>query len=192
MSAAVARAQPPTEVPTSAAPQQGAAGPDPASPPSSREQPAAGTPLDTAALVAELASQKRELEEEKKALEAAKKRVDRLASRADAAQAPTEGDTEDRFKIYGFTDVGVQRVWIDPSTAAAQFLNSSNATSFVVGDLDLYLDAKPVKNWRSLVEIRFTNAPQGLVTGVGGPGGTFTRPSTRQPDPNSRSLAAHR
>src|ERR1700704_2509854 len=75
MSAAVARAQPPPEVPTSAAP-HGAAGPDPASPPSSPEQPAAGTPLDTAALVAELASQKRQLEEEKKGLENAQKRGD--------------------------------------------------------------------------------------------------------------------
>ncbi len=60
----------------------------------------------------------------------------------------------------------------------------------MVGNLDLYLDAQPVKNWRSLVEIRFTNAPHGEITSLGGLAGTFKRTSTQQIDPNAGSADA--
>jgi hypothetical protein len=42
----------------------------------------------------------------------------------------------------------------------------------VLGDLDMYFDAQPIKGWRSLVELRFTNAPQGDVQNYGGLAGT--------------------
>ncbi|HSO32508.1 MAG TPA: porin, partial [Labilithrix sp.] len=57
-------------------------------------------------------------------------------------------------------------------------------------NLDLYLDAQPVKNWRSLVEIRFTNAPHGEVTSLGGLAGKYQRVSTQQIDPNAASAIA--
>jgi len=67
-------------------------------------------------------------------------------------------------------------------------LNSDNATSFVIGNLDLYMDAQPWQGWRGLVEVRFTNAPDGQVTGLGGLGGTFARTSTFQIDPNAATV----
>src|ERR1019366_1661877 len=184
----VAHAQGPADASTPTAPPS-ATGAAPGRATALPERTPEAPPLDTAALVAAMTAQKAEIDAQKKALEEASKRVDDLDSKVDAAQAPAEG-IEDKFKIYGFTDVGVERVWLDPTTPTANFLNSSNATSFVIGNLDFYFDAKPVKDWRSLVEIRFTNAPQGLVTGLGGLGGGFKRTSTQQLDPNSGSLAA--
>ncbi|MBV9948555.1 MAG: hypothetical protein JOZ69_17025, partial [Myxococcales bacterium] len=58
-------------------------------------------------------------------------------------------------------------------------------------NLDFYFDAQPVRDWRSLVEIRYTNAPLGQVNNYGGLAGTFARANTRQPDPNAASILAN-
>ncbi len=60
----------------------------------------------------------------------------------------------------------------------------------MIGNLNLYFDAQPIKDWRALVEIRFTNAPQGLVTNYGGLAGTYERVGTRQNDPHAAQLNA--
>ena len=48
----------------------------------------------------------------------------------------------------------------------------------------VYLDAKPAEAWRTLIEVRFTNAPHGLVENYGGLAGAFKRVDTRQFDPH--------
>lgn len=147
--------------------------------------PAAGTVAE------QLEEQKKELGEQKKALAEAQEAVVELQQKVDAAGSANEDhDWANRFKIYGFTDVGLNRIWVDEHSEAGNFLNSANATSFVIGNLNVYFDAQPVKHWRSLVEVRFTNAPNGEVTALGGLAGTFKRTSTQQNDPHAGSIAA--
>jgi hypothetical protein len=121
-----------------------------------------------------------------KQLDEMQKSIDDLQAKVDAASA-TEGSWADKFRLYGFTDVGLNRLWINKDSKAASVLNSSNATSFVIGNLNVYFDAQPIKGWRSLVEVRFTNAPQGEVQNFGGVAGTFKRTQVRQFDPHSAS-----
>lgn len=149
------------------------------------------TAPDDAALVTDLDEQKKELREQRKALEAAQDAVVELQQKVDATAAASEDrDWTNRFKIYGFTDVGLNRVWVAENSELGTFLNSANAASFVVGNLDMYFDAQPVKGWRSLVEIRFTNAPHGEIASLGGLAGQFKRTSTEQIDPHAGSVGA--
>jgi hypothetical protein len=104
--------------------------------------------------------------------------------------APVADDIElEPLRIYGFTDFGAQRIAVKRESLTAHALES-NATSFVIGNLNLYFDAQPVENWRSLIEVRFTNAPQGLINNYGGIAGTFSRESTQQYDPNNTVVNA--
>jgi hypothetical protein len=167
---------------TSAAPADvtpSAAAPTPAAPDASANDPAA-----------ELRQMRAELAEQKRQLEALKAKEEATATEAAAAAEPTPEDTEpQKFSIYGFMDMGFQRTWADPKSPVSNFLNS-NASTFVLGNLNMYLDAQPVKHWRGLMEIRFTNAPLGNVESVGGFGQTFKRTTTEQIDPNGASLNA--
>jgi hypothetical protein len=86
-------------------------------------------------------------------------------------------------------DMGFQRAWTKPESAVSNFLNA-NAATFLIGNLNVYFDAQPVKNWRGPLEVRFTNAPQGNIESLGGLGGTFKRTNTYQTDPNASSLNA--
>lgn len=148
-------------------------------------------PLIGPAASATLEAQQKELADQRKSLEEASERIAELEKKVDsAAAAGEENDWSSRFKLYGFTDVGLNRVWVKETSPAGNFVNSANATSFVIGNLDLYLDAQPVKNWRSLVEVRFTNAPHGEIASMGGIAGKFARTSTQQSDPNAASVAA--
>jgi hypothetical protein len=74
---------------------------------------------------------------------------------AEAAQAEVERET---LRLYGFMDVGLQRTWGSPVTTA---LAASDETTFVLGNLNLYVDATPIEGWRGLFEVRFTNLPHG-------------------------------
>jgi hypothetical protein len=146
---------------------------------------------ETAALKKELEQQKKELEEQKKALSESVKTTEDVSAKVDSAATASDNDWTNKFKIYGFTDVGLNRVWVDERSPTSNFINSANATSFVIGNLNLYFDAQPIKGWRSLVEIRFTNAPHGEITSVGGLGGTFNRTTTGLIDPHANSVAGY-
>jgi len=131
------------------------------------------------------------LEESKKAHADAQAKIEELTSRADAAEAAVpEDEGDDKIKVYGFMDVGVQRVFVSEDRALAAILNSANATSFVIGNLTTYLDVQPMPGWRGLLEVRFTNAPHGEVNSFGGIAGTFKRQSTYQFDPHSATVNA--
>ena len=103
-----------------------------------------------------------------------------------AAASPVDTDTyQDRLKIYGFTDMGLEYMWY-PASAGLQPIIESRATTFVLGDINLFVDARPVDRWRALTEVRLTNYPDGAYT-VGAPGQPFTRTSTTIQDTNSAS-----
>jgi hypothetical protein len=113
------------------------------------------------------------------------------AETAALLSAPS-GDTEievEALKIYGFADFGAQRVWISERSFLRDFFET-NSTSFVVGNLNFYFDAQPIEHWRSLVEVRFTNAPHGEVDNYGGLGGNFSRRTTEQFDPHASVINA--
>ena len=125
----------------------------------------------------------------KEDFEALKAEMDALKERQDEAEmnalmADTGAETtDDTFKIYGFMDMGIQRYWAD-DTALLSALFDTNALTFVLGNVDLYFDFNPLPDWRALAEIRFTNAPHGLITNYGGLAGEFERESTEQFDPH--------
>ncbi len=70
--------------------------------------------------------------------------------------------------IYGYLDVGFQRLFAPKSNPVADLL-LSDAGSFLVGNLNFYFDVSPATDWRGLTEIRFTNLPHGQESlGVSG------------------------
>jgi hypothetical protein len=113
------------------------------------------------------------------------------AETAALLSAPSTADEIkiDPLKIYGFADVGAQRIW-QPKASVPRHVLESGTTTFVIGNLNLYFDAQPIEHWRSLMELRFTNAPQGVIDNYGGLAGTFSRESTQQYDPNGTVVNA--
>lgn len=72
---------------------------------------------------------------------------------------------EPAMRLYGFIDMGLQKLW-----AANDPVVPTRATTFVLGNIDLYFDFHPLPDWSSLVETRLTNYAQGAeqvgVTGI--------------------------
>jgi hypothetical protein len=135
--------------------------------------------LETAAKPAEvpaasdLAALRAELDETKKQLDEVKtQQGDAEAAAASPAENSSGGG--ESLKLYGFMDVGVQRYWANPDSTIAHLFPLNN-TSFVVGNLNIYLDAQPTKYFRGLLELRFTNSPFGDIANYGGLAGTFQR-----------------
>ena len=81
-----------------------------------------------------------------------------LADLNAASAQPILDNSSQTLRFYGFMDMGVQKVW---GTLFDTGLGLSDATNFVVGNINLYMDATPWENWRGLVEVRFTNLPNG-------------------------------
>jgi hypothetical protein len=156
--------------------------PPPASPPNGETKPAAPPAAPEADEVAKLRA---EVEENKKAI------ADLKAAQEEAAAAsPDEPVAEqEKLKIYGFADMGFQYVQINKQGLLANVYDV-NEPDFVLGNVNLYFDAQPVENWRGLVEVRFTNAPEGKITNFGGLGGKFTRASTLTDDTTGAALNA--
>jgi hypothetical protein len=178
--AAEARAQPTVEAQPQAPPG--------AEPTSAREPPADSAtvaPVPSAAdpnVAANNAAVVAELTRRLSALEAKQAEAEAAA----LLTAPSEADDIKRepLKIYGFADFGAQRIWFKKVSILRDLLET-DTTTFVIGNLNLYFDAQPVEHWRTLIEIRFTNAPHGQVNNYGGLAGTFNRESTQQYDPNA-------
>ncbi|HET9934061.1 MAG TPA: hypothetical protein VFQ35_25330 [Polyangiaceae bacterium] len=182
ISAHVARAQEAspggTEAPAAAPAESPAAAEAPATaPPKAAEAPPASEP-------------NKEIEELKKRVDEQGTQIEELKSAQDEAAAAAEESAQpQKLNIYGFMDMGFQRAWTKPESPLSNFLNA-NAATFVIGNLNVYFDAQPIKGWRGLMEVRFTNAPLGNIESVGGLGGTFKRTDTQQIDPHGASLNA--
>jgi hypothetical protein len=179
-----ASAQAPVPVPVPAEPAVEGAEPGPVVPPPVVEVRAPVVATESH-LDAELAALKAELADTKAQLDEVKTRQDD----AEAAAGDSDTPKEDLFRIYGFADMGVQRQWVDASSLIAR-LFPTNSTSFVIGNVNLYFDAQPIEDWRSLIEVRLTNAPLGDTATYGGIAGTYARRDTFSYDPHGTAINA--
>ncbi|MEZ4222238.1 MAG: porin [Polyangiaceae bacterium] len=99
----------------------------------------------------EVAVRNHEQEEEAAALESATAGAD-----AEVAEA-VHGDP---IKIYGYIDVGWQKMMAKQTSLVRQ-VSTTNANTFVLGNVNLFFDAQPSESWRGLTELHLTNAPHG-------------------------------
>ncbi len=85
--------------------------------------------------------------------------IDHLKAAADASALADPGPIkEPLFRVYGFIDMGLQKLWsTDPVDAA------NTHPTFVLGNVDLYFDFHPADDWSALIETRLTNYPQGTI-----------------------------
>lgn len=104
-----------------------------------------------------------------------------LAERQSAP--PVVEPEEPVLKIYGFMEAGFRKAWGDKNSPAAIYSNAI-PKDFMVGGLNTYFDVNPSPEWRGLMEVRFTTAPNGKIENFGGLAGQFRRTSTQQLDPN--------
>lgn len=106
-----------------------------------------------------------------------------LVAAPGAAWADDEGvsiNTGPSLKLYGFADFNF-RYAFPMSKSNAWYANSPRYGTATIGNLNLYLDAQLSQRIRSLVEVRFTYAPNGSITQPDGKGGT-TKGSTSSSD----------
>ena len=96
--------------------------------------------------------------------------VAELRANVDMVTASTVEATskESPFHLYGFIDMGLQKVWTSDPAAV-----ETTASTFVLGNINLYLDFHPVPDWSSLVEARLTNYPGGEDALVRDPGNSI-------------------
>ena len=117
------------------------------------------------------------------ALEAQLRALDATSEAALTAASAIEATKDPMFRIYGFIDMGLQKIWAtdDPITPTLK-------TTFVLGNVNLYFDFHPATDWSSLVEVRLTNYPNGASSyGIPDVGVHFTRVDTTTPDPANGS-----
>ncbi len=164
---------------------------------SSRPLPAAagGDPTPNASLPsterAELQALREELARQKAASDAQAAALTSLRADADKkalleAQTAAElAQSEERLRLYGFVDFGLQKSWF-PSSSGLNTVIESTSSTFVLGNVNLYLDARPNDRWRALTEIRFTGYPHGEFTQAQ-PGRAFQRTNNQIFDVNSAS-----
>lgn len=167
--------------------------PTPAEPTAEASEAPPAAPTVTAATATsepaatEAPSLKDELDALKAQVEELKQRQEEAETAALLAEEPEI--EEEKFRIYGFMDMGLQRYFTNDNALVAAVFDT-NAATFVTGNIDLYFDFNPHRDWRALAEIRFTNAPQGNIVSYGGLGGTFERVNTEQFDPNGTAANA--
>lgn len=68
---------------------------------------------------------------------------------------------EPSIKFYGFADTGLQRAW---GGFFDNGLSQSDKLNFILGNVNLYIDATPAEHLRFLTEVRFTTLPDGSET----------------------------
>jgi hypothetical protein len=115
-------------------------------------------------------------------VEQLKQRIDELeAQQAEAADSSEDDDQ--RLKIYGFVDFGLKKSFPakDPFFAAL----IERKLTFVLGNINLYVDAQPTPGWRALVEARLTTYPHGAESVAAN--GEFQRVDNRVFDTSSPS-----
>jgi hypothetical protein len=108
---------------------------------------------------------------------------------ADAAATGEEGTQPSTLRTYGFMDFGFQKFWASEKSQL-NFLFPSNASTFVLGNANVFFDATPYEGWHSLLEVRFTNLPHGVEQQFGTADGAqaYRREDTRTDDFTGGSL----
>ena len=103
--------------------------------------------------------------------------------RTEIASRDVSETHEPMLRIYGFMDMGLQKIFMGDHSLLQAIVPSAAAT-FVLGNVDLYFDAQPTDSWRALIEIRFTNLPDGEDV-LGSPVTPYTRTDTTTYDTTS-------
>jgi len=122
--------------------------------------------------------------------EIAKLREEMAQLRSEFETTRASTDTPETYQrtieFYGFMDMGFQKAWL-PAQSALLGTGTSKASTFVLGNVNLYVDANPTQNWRVLTELRLTNYPNGSLDQVGLPtfGQSEKRTTTTVYDVNS-------
>lgn len=106
-----------------------------------------------------------------------------LEAQRTASATGDEAPVEPSLRLYGFMDMGVNKLFL-PSHADGNIILPTRATTFVLGNVNLYLDMQPQKDWSGLVEVRLTNYPQGTDVAAN-PGTTALPIDNRIFDSNS-------
>jgi hypothetical protein len=162
-----AQASPPAAAPVATAP-------EPAAPPPAEAAPTASAAAASAAPVASPPAGTAD------STEIQKLRADVQALRSELDEVRVTGAETETYQkkidIYGFADMGFQRVWSGPRSATTG-VGSPRALTFVLGNVNLYFDATPLSGWRGLTEIRLTNYPDGALISPGVP--ALNRPENR-------------
>jgi len=96
-----------------------------------------------------------------------------------------EAASEPLVRFYGFADAGVQKLFFR-DTVLMRAIVPTTATTFILGNLNFYLDVQPIEHWSALFEVRLTNLPQGVDFG-GKPGQPYQRTDTTIYDSNDPS-----
>jgi hypothetical protein len=101
----------------------------------------------------------------------------RAANDAELA-AGNDADKEPAFRVYGFIDMGLEKLWAQDDIALP-----TTKTTFVLGNINLYFDFHPAAEWSSLIEARLTNAPSDAEQpGIPQFGLPYSRFNTAAPD----------
>jgi hypothetical protein len=100
---------------------------------------------------------------------------------AESAALLTSGDEDvahaadaEPLHVYGFMDFGLDKYFLRQGNGLS-LLRPTTTSTFVFGNLNLYFQAEPVEHLRTMVELRFTLAPNGEETQLGPPLGTSYR-----------------
>jgi hypothetical protein len=84
---------------------------------------------------------------------------------AQLEMADLEKVTEDSLEIYGFASLSYVNVLSADRQVINQFIAKEG--SFYVGDLNIYASKQIAEQWRTLIELRITYAPNGRVLADG-------------------------
>jgi len=124
-----------------------------------------GPPAADAAADARFLALEQRLEE----LETQAALADLQAGEDDAAVSVNDST----LNLYGFMDFGLDKFFLSGERDDdLGILRPTDASSFVFGNLNLYVDATMGPHWQSLFELRFTTAPHGEELDLAPPIGT--------------------
>lgn len=88
-------------------------------------------------LEAQLAAHEAKLDAQQLELDRRRKELDELQT----ATIASETAKEPAFRIYGFIDIGLQKLWTDDQSTV-----ETTAATFVLGNANLYFDFRPDKS----------------------------------------------
>jgi hypothetical protein len=169
--AAPAHAQQAAPAPAPAAPATPAPAPAPAVEPT--PAPSAPAPPAESSIEEQLRAMKAQIDAQAAEIAQLRAASDEHAVEAELAAIGGEGDVEefarpDTLSIYGYLDVGLVRLFARKDNNIRGF-STTEASTFLLGNVNFYFDVSPATDWRGLTEIRFTNLPHGDdVPGVQG------------------------
>ncbi len=147
-------------------------------------EPAAGPAPSDDALAEQLRALQGEVQAMREDAAAAAEEAELAALMAESENEVEPDVEEDLLSIYGFMDMGATRAFLAEDTIFALGA-PTKASTFFMGALHTYMDARPHPHWRGLFELRYSNLPHGqqLTLGVNGdPNTNYERVNTQVTD----------